>query len=183
MAQLFNKARAVESKRFYSHHAEIGHSRDMKSFESYFKRDKGQLGINLIEMDVDNEVGIFEIELASKSSPNIKTTIEADFENGQVITNPMEIIHQDQEFFEKVTNDVFHHSRKKDLAPELTERYKADLDEVDYRKMAAIADKINEKIETSLHQEVKIDKDFGKEQEEPKKKQKRNLKSGLGMSM
>lgn len=184
MANLFNKTRAMERKRFQANSLQMDHSRELKSFENYFKRGKGQIEVNPIQMNEGDESGIFEVSLTSKTSDKpITATIEADFHKGQVVNNPLETICQNNDFFEDVTNDVFHHSRQNIPTPEKSPLYKQNLEERDYMKMTAIADKINQTIEKSLYQEIKVDKDFAQEKEEPKKGKKRYVSKNLSFGM
>lgn len=155
---------------FQENSISLNNQMEKNSVEAYFERGRGQIGIDLVEMDTMNDTGIFEVTIQSKTSDKpFKTQIEAEFKDGKIFENSMETVNKDLSFFSEATNDIFHYSRGK--VAELYPDYKKEVDEYDFTKMTAIAEKVNDSIERSLYQRIEINNDL-EQKEKPKEKRK-----------
>lgn len=120
---------------------------EQRSVNNFFKRGKGEMEVELLERDGD--LASFEVTMNSKTMDEpIKAYIEARTDGLTVIDNPMETVNQSTSFFLEASNDIFNKSRG--YKAELYQDHKKDTDTFDFRKMEAVAMKVQDQISNAL---------------------------------
>ena len=156
----------------------VNNTREVKSVDAYFKKNRGNMDIELVNRDAD--YAIFDVYL---TSPTLNEPLVAQIETridsktNRSIDNPMETVNQASSFFHEATNDIFNKSRGK-LA-ELYPDHKKDLDKIDFNKMESVAIKLQEQINVALNYGADYANKL--EKETPKKEKKKS--SSLSFAM